>query len=230
MKISAAILAGGRARRMNGEDKALLEVGGQPILLRQLTVLRPLFTEILVVAGNPQRYQQICEGPKGLAEQWPRPILERPEGLPSDGAPGATQQIWDPRGIRLVTDREADRGPLAGIDAAFAASEADALVVFGCDLPFLDERLVKLVRDHSPAQAVVPRVADRPQALHARYARSVTPLIRARLDRGERRLLGLLDELEVAWLGEPVLRAIDATLRGLTNVNTPEELAAARSS
>jgi hypothetical protein len=34
--------------------------------------------------------------------------------------------------------------------------------------------------------------------------------------------------LEVAWLEEPELRALDPTLRGLTNVNTPEALARAR--
>jgi molybdopterin-guanine dinucleotide biosynthesis protein A len=89
--------------------------------------------------------------------------------------------------------------------------------------------LVRLVRDEAPgAAAVVPRVGGRPQPLHARYARAVAPLVAERLARGARRLVELLDDLDVVYLEEPRLRALDPTLRGLTNVNTPEALAVAR--
>ena len=53
MTIGAAILAGGRASRMGGQQKALLEVDGRRIIDRQLDVLRPLFSEILLVANDP---------------------------------------------------------------------------------------------------------------------------------------------------------------------------------
>ncbi len=131
------------------------------------------------------------------------------------------------RGARVVLDRHPGLGPLAGIQAAFYASAADALLVIACDLPFLDGNLVRLVRDHAPgAQAVVPRLGERPQPLHARFARSALPAIDARLARGALRVMDLLAELDVTWLDEPALRAVDPTLRGLTNVNTPEELEA----
>lgn len=47
----AAILAGGQSRRM-GENKALLEVGGEPLIARVANVLRPLFPNIIVVTGD----------------------------------------------------------------------------------------------------------------------------------------------------------------------------------
>jgi len=50
---AAAILAGGRARRMHGADKSGLEVGGRPILARQLAVLLPLATEVFIVGRPP---------------------------------------------------------------------------------------------------------------------------------------------------------------------------------
>jgi molybdopterin-guanine dinucleotide biosynthesis protein A len=132
---------------------------------------------------------------------------------------GPARQI---AGARVIEDRRPGKGPLAGIEAAFRACDADALVVVGCDLPLLDEKLLRLVRDHEPtAQACVPRVDGRAQALHARYARSVLPAIEARLARDELRLLALLDELTVAWLDLPASE-------GLTNVNTPEQLADVR--
>lgn len=52
---SAAILAGGRARRLGGRDKAALRVGPSAILERQLALLRPLVDRILIVA-NDARY------------------------------------------------------------------------------------------------------------------------------------------------------------------------------
>jgi molybdenum cofactor guanylyltransferase len=53
--VSAAILVGGRARRMHGLDKSTLDVDGLPILERQLAVLRQLSDDLMIVtrAGAP---------------------------------------------------------------------------------------------------------------------------------------------------------------------------------
>jgi len=53
---TAAILAGGRARRLGGRAKGTLHVGDRPILERQLEVLRPLASEVLLVANDPAAY------------------------------------------------------------------------------------------------------------------------------------------------------------------------------
>lgn len=185
MKIAAAILAGGRATRMGGADKALLEVGGTRIVDRQVAALAPLVAEVLVVGGPMSAERAVA-------------------------------------GARHVADLQPGRGPLAGIEAAFRACDADALLVLGCDLPFLDEKLLQTVRDHAPEkQACVPRVDGRAQALHARYSRTILPAVERRLAASQLRLLALLDELDVAWLDLP---ASD----GLTNVNTPDQLARVR--
>jgi molybdopterin-guanine dinucleotide biosynthesis protein A len=182
MKIAAAILAGGRATRMGGADKALLEVGGARIVDRQVAALAPLVAEVLLVGGADRAVA----------------------------------------GARLVPDLQAGRGPLAGIEAAFVACDADALLVLGCDLPFLDEKLLRLIRDHAPEKlACVPRVEGRAQALHARYSRAILPIVERRLHQNQLRLLALLDELDVAWLDLPASE-------GLTNVNTPDQLAEVR--
>jgi molybdopterin-guanine dinucleotide biosynthesis protein A len=49
---TAAILAGGQARRLGGGDKSALRVGADSILERQLAVLRTLTPHILIVTGN----------------------------------------------------------------------------------------------------------------------------------------------------------------------------------
>ncbi len=51
------VLAGGRAERLGGIDKCLLEVGGRPILAQALAVLRPHLPAIVISAnGAPERF------------------------------------------------------------------------------------------------------------------------------------------------------------------------------
>lgn len=50
--LAAAILAGGRARRMGGADKSTLEIGGARILDRQLAVLREVAAHVFVVGRS----------------------------------------------------------------------------------------------------------------------------------------------------------------------------------
>ena len=53
---SAAILAGGRARRLGGRDKSRIVVGGRTILARQLDVLRRLVPRVVIVANDPEAF------------------------------------------------------------------------------------------------------------------------------------------------------------------------------
>ena len=56
--ISAVILAGGKARRMGGEDKGLIELQGRPLLDYIITALQPQVGDILVNANrNLDRYR-----------------------------------------------------------------------------------------------------------------------------------------------------------------------------
>jgi molybdenum cofactor guanylyltransferase len=57
--ITAVILAGGRARRMHGEDKGLIELLGKPLLDYIIAGLRPQVGSILVNANrNLARYRE----------------------------------------------------------------------------------------------------------------------------------------------------------------------------
>lgn len=50
--ISAAVLVGGRSRRM-GRDKATLRVGGRSLVERVVARLKPHFAEVLLVGSHP---------------------------------------------------------------------------------------------------------------------------------------------------------------------------------
>jgi molybdopterin-guanine dinucleotide biosynthesis protein A len=53
---TAAILAGGRARRLGGHDKSRLVVGGRTILERQIDVLQGIVHRVVIVTTDPDRF------------------------------------------------------------------------------------------------------------------------------------------------------------------------------
>jgi molybdopterin-guanine dinucleotide biosynthesis protein A len=118
---------------------------------------------------------------------------------------------WDIPRARVVFDRNPGKGPLAGLQTVL---DEDVFVV-ACDLPFLDENLIRQIC--SQEGNVVPRVDGDPQPLHARYARSAQAIVDARIARGELRMMRFLDELRPTYLDFPMQR-------GFTNVNTRQGL------
>jgi len=57
--VSAAILAGGRARRFGGADKASLPVGRARIIDRQLAAVSALTDDVRIVANEAARYEEL---------------------------------------------------------------------------------------------------------------------------------------------------------------------------
>lgn len=55
-RVSAAILAGGRARRFGGTDKAALRVGAARVIDRQLAALTVVTDDIAIISNDPSRY------------------------------------------------------------------------------------------------------------------------------------------------------------------------------
>lgn len=55
-KAGAIILAGGRNTRMQGIDKAFLEIDGEPFIARIIKALKGLVSEIIVVTNTPEKY------------------------------------------------------------------------------------------------------------------------------------------------------------------------------
>jgi molybdopterin-guanine dinucleotide biosynthesis protein A len=115
---------------------------------------------------------------------------------------------WDVPRARLVVDRRPGKGPLAGLEAVL--SEGDAFVV-ACDMPYLDEGVIRQICSHPGT--VVPVIEGVPQPLHARWSAEALPVIRRRLDQDELRLLRLVDALPVTFLPFPAQPAF-------TNLNS----------
>lgn len=71
-KVSIVILAGGRATRMNGQDKGLVLLKGQPLAMHLYRQIESLSDDILINANrNHAIYQQLLPACQIISDQWP---------------------------------------------------------------------------------------------------------------------------------------------------------------
>jgi molybdopterin-guanine dinucleotide biosynthesis protein A len=127
-------------------------------------------------------------------------------------------------GLRSVADEFPGAGPLGGIISALRATRRDTLVV-AWDMPFVTEAVLgALLEAPADADASVPRENGQLEPLCALYRTSaLEPLARA-FDGGERSAVAALGRLRVHRVDRE-----HAGVSPFASVNTPEQLAAARS-
>ncbi|MDY0109874.1 MAG: molybdenum cofactor guanylyltransferase [Candidatus Krumholzibacteria bacterium] len=126
-------------------------------------------------------------------------------------------------GLRVVADRERDRGPLMGILSCVDAAAHDLCFVTACDIPELDtEFVLDLLRQTEGADIVMPRLQDgRTEPLLAVYRKRIVPIAADLLRSGPQRIVALLDHVRVRFVpfGPPTW---------YRNLNSPQDLSAWR--
>lgn len=128
-------------------------------------------------------------------------------------------------GIRIVTDRVPDIGPLMGLYSGLRAIQASHALVMAVDMPFVQPAIVAFLLAQALNEALlVPIVDGVPQVLLAVYPRTILPLLEERLQAGRRDPRSLLEVAPVHYIKEAQLRTIDPQLRSFVNVNTPQDL------
>lgn len=131
-------------------------------------------------------------------------------------------------GLRVVPDRFPDGGVLGGIATGVGAAAHERVLVAACDMPFLRAEVFRALVEHAEGvDAVVPRIGGEYETLHALYTKACLQPMERALAAGRMRVISFFGDVRVRALDEADLRAVDPDLVSFTNVNTPEELAAA---
>lgn len=192
------VLAGGKSSRM-GQDKALLEFRGQPMVERAVETLRE-FCACVSIAGN-------------------------------------RDDLW--RFAPVVREQRLEAGPVAGIESALKAAEQPWVMLMPVDMPLIPVHFLRVW-----AQEIIGREDIR--ATYLRYDGQSHPalcLLRAecaeevseQVEAGERRIQKLLESLAGFVVSEAEFVAAELRAQPseiacwLTNVNYPDEFAAAQS-
>jgi molybdopterin-guanine dinucleotide biosynthesis protein A len=198
--ISAAILAGGRSRRM-GTDKALLtlEPGGPPLAAIAIDRVRRIADDVFLVAPPRSKYSQF--GVSILPDLYE-------EGGPLGGIAAA-----------LVHARH-DACLVVACDMPFLNVE---LLRWMAGRSRGYDVLVPRVRGESRQGG--PLVY---QTLHAIYAKRCLPAIERALAQGRRQVVGFYPDVDVSTIEEADVFRFDPLGRSCFSVDTPEALEQAR--
>ena len=132
--------------------------------------------------------------------------------------------------VPQVIDAYPDAGPLAGLCTGLAKADTPWVFAVAADMPFLLPEIIRqLALRREGVQAVVPMIQGCAQPLAAYYAVSALPEIQAFLAApGKHSLRGALERLAVCWVHENRLQGIDPSLRSFIDLDTPDDVAAAR--
>ena len=111
MTVGAVLLAAGAGSRLGGRPKALLELGGVPLILRQLIALSGAGVDEVVGRARPSRRGDRGRGARSSRSRWcttPRPTTARPRRCASGCSALSPQaRCGDRRAGRPAADRRA---------------------------------------------------------------------------------------------------------------------------
>lgn len=197
MTLAAFILAGGSSQRM-GQDKALLELEGVPMLRRTWEVARQVTPAVWVVTPRQKIYRPHLP-PEA---QW---ISETPDGANQPPGP-------------LVAFEQA----LSHLQAL--SGQTPWVLLLSCDMPALQAAVLQAWRrqlgELSPETvAYLPQTDRGWESLCGFYRTACLPSLQACIHQGERSFQG--------WLASQSVQAVaEVPTAMLLNCNTPEDWAA----
>jgi molybdopterin-guanine dinucleotide biosynthesis protein A len=153
-----------------------------------------------------------------------RPLVDDLFIVADDAAPYAGL------GLQVIPDVHPGRGAIGGIHAALRHAAHPLVLCVACDMPHIGREMIELLlRSATPDDdALVPRIGGWAEPLLAVYGRTASAGFERAISAGRLRVMDALEGLRVRFIDESDLRAADAGLRSFANVNTPGELAAAR--
>lgn len=134
----------------------------------------------------------------------------------------AERKCLAPAGVPAVVDHYAQMGPLGGLHAGLLACRTELLLLVAVDIPFVTAELAEgLAAAIGEKDACIYALDGRPQPLFGLYRKSCLPAAEKMLTEGERKMGLLLRRVDTMCL--------PAEDPGpFRNLNTPEELEAAR--
>ena len=131
----------------------------------------------------------------------------------------------------VVPDIYRDRGPLGGIHTALSSTATPWNLILAVDLPFVRTELLEyliLQARESDAIVTVPRVGGGLQPLCAVYQRAFAEVAEQSLRAGKNKIDSLFAAVETRAIAEEEIVRAGFSEDLFRNLNTPEELKAAR--
>ncbi len=127
--------------------------------------------------------------------------------------------------FRIVADAYPGKGALVGLGTGLAASNSWYNLVVACDMPFLNQALLRyMIQLSAGFDLVVPRVGKLVEPLHAVYSKSCLAPIERLLSQGNLRVRALFDLVKVRYVEADEIDSFDPKHLSFFNINTEADL------
>ena len=123
----------------------------------------------------------------------------------------------------ITEDLIKDIGPLGGIYTALKTTTQPAIFVVSCDMPYLDQSMIKLLSKHyelSQPDILMPRINGDIEPLHAIYSKKIIPFIEKNIDIGNYTIRDVFPLVNIQYIDMP---STPANVKYFTNVNSPDD-------
>jgi FdhD protein len=125
---------------------------------------------------------------------------------------------------RMVADEFPGHGSLAGIHAGLKHSKTDYIFVVACDMPYLNNELLrKMVSKADGYDVVIPESDGGYEPLHAIYRKNCLPAMENALQDGKIKIIDCFDWNKVSVVSRDEIVEVDPEFLSFRNINTPEE-------
>jgi len=202
MKVTAIILAGGKSRRMGGDNKAFVKYHEVTLLERALLKTEK-FCEVLIISSEENFDDYIA---------W---INDE----------GSRLSLHLKSKIRVVKDEIEEKGPLGGIYTGLMHSSCEKSVVMPIDTPLLPvEYFDFLLSKAEKYDGVTAKINGFMQPACAVYNKSVKEKIKNLIRQDVLSLREMIDYLNVLVIEEQDLSTYGLRSQQFMNVNSLKEL------
>ncbi len=131
--------------------------------------------------------------------------------------------------LRMVADTYPGKGPLGGIYTGLAASDSLYNLVVACDMPFLNQALLRyMIQLCGDFDLVVTRVGSMVEPLHAVYSKSCLAPLENMLRQGNLKIMDLFSLVRVRYVEAEEINRFDPKHLSFFNINTEADLETAR--
>jgi molybdopterin-guanine dinucleotide biosynthesis protein A len=135
-----------------------------------------------------------------------------------------TPELYPFLGCHMVSDLYPGMGALAGLHAGLAHSRTPNIFAVACDMPYLNDTLIRTLVGHRyQAEVVIPEGEKGLEPLHAVYSRSCLPAMEIALRTEQRRIVSFFEMAQVRLEPRGKIAALDPDYASFRNINTPED-------
>ncbi|MBI2881416.1 MAG: molybdenum cofactor guanylyltransferase [Candidatus Tectomicrobia bacterium] len=131
-------------------------------------------------------------------------------------------------GLPVHTDVYPNRGSLVGIYTGLLNAETPYIFCASCDMPFLNERLIRFLVDlRAGFDWVLPFSGHGREPLHAVYGKGCLGPMERLIAEDNLAIVGIASEVRTRRVAAEEVAALDPKFLSFMNCNTPEDLEAA---